>query len=77
MPTTNKQRYYIHGDRYELDHERYYCAECDVFFSESHFSQAHSENHYARYEAASKNIEKHLKGSKEYFRPVSPENLFS
>lgn len=73
----SKQRYYIHGDRYELDHDSYYCAECDVFFDEAHFSKPHRENHFVRYEAAAKGIKQLMKGSEEYFRPEAPENIFS
>ena len=77
MAIAQKQRFYIHGDRYELDHDRYYCAECDVFFGEAHFSSSHREDHFSRYAVAAKSINKHLKGSKEHFRPESPENLFA
>ncbi|TXI28348.1 MAG: hypothetical protein E6Q60_07575 [Nitrosomonas oligotropha] len=73
MTAHDKKRYYIHGDRYELD--RYYCAECDVFFDESHFSHPHRENHYVRY-AAAKGIKKLMKGSEEYFRPESSASFY-
>jgi hypothetical protein len=33
-----RQRYYLHGDRDEGDPNRYYCAQCDVFFEAAHFS---------------------------------------
>lgn len=73
---TQEKRYYIHGDRYETDKNLYYCAECDVFFDEAHFSSSHREDHYARHKAAAKNINKLMKSSSEYFRPDHPENLF-
>lgn len=73
---TKKKRYYIHGDRDETDDNLYYCAECDVFFNEAHFSGRHREDHYARHKAAAKNINKLMKSSLEYFRPDHPENLF-
>lgn len=34
-----RQRYYLHGDQYEPDPSRYYCAHCDVFFGEDHFAE--------------------------------------
>lgn len=77
MAMLNKERYYIHGDRYELDRDRYYCAECDVFFDEQHFAAPHRVNHYVRYAEAMKGIKKLMKSSEEHFRPESPENLFS
>ncbi len=33
-----RRRYYLHGDRYEDDQSRYYCAQCDVFFDADHFA---------------------------------------
>jgi hypothetical protein len=33
-----RKRYYLHGDRYEDDPSRYYCAHCDVFFDAAHFA---------------------------------------
>ena len=77
MAIPQKQRYYIHGDQYEHDHELYYCAECDVFFGKEHFSDSHREDNFSRYASASKSISRHLKDSKVYFRPDFPNNLFS
>jgi hypothetical protein len=37
-PKDGRQRYYLHGDQYEEDAARYYCAQCDVFFDAPHFS---------------------------------------
>jgi hypothetical protein len=37
-PRDARQRYYLHGDQYEGDPLRYYCAQCDVFFSAGHFA---------------------------------------
>lgn len=42
------RRYYLHGDRYELDQTRYYCAECDVFFDPAHFDEKHRVDHGER-----------------------------
>lgn len=33
-----RTRYYLHGDQYEPDSSRFYCASCDVFFDAAHFS---------------------------------------
>lgn len=46
MPAT--RRYYLHGDQYELDRTRYYCAECDVFFDPAHFDEKHRVDHGER-----------------------------
>jgi len=35
-PPDPRQRYYLHGDQYEDDPARYYCARCDVFFDAKH-----------------------------------------
>lgn len=37
-PSDPRQRYYIHGDQYEADPGRFYCAHCDVFFDAEHFA---------------------------------------
>ena len=74
---TQKNRFYIHGDRYELDKNLYYCAECDVFFEKLHFANDHREDHYTRYKYAVKYVKKIMKSSKEYFYHDDPENLFS
>lgn len=37
-PADPRKRYYLHGDQYEEDTSRYYCAECDVFFKAEHFA---------------------------------------
>lgn len=37
-PTDPRQRYYLHGDQYEDDPSRYYCAHCDVFFDADHLA---------------------------------------
>lgn len=38
QPTDPRRRYYIHGDQFEEDPSRYYCAQCDVFFDAAHFT---------------------------------------
>lgn len=35
-PADPRRRYYLHGDQYEDDPARYYCARCDVFFDAKH-----------------------------------------
>lgn len=35
-PPDPRQRYYLHGDQFEDDPTRYYCAQCDVFFDAKH-----------------------------------------
>ncbi len=47
-PAPSTRRYYLHGDQYELDRTRYYCAECDVFFGPEHFNEAHRVDHGER-----------------------------
>lgn len=37
-PADPRRRYYLHGDQYEEDSSRYYCAQCDVFFKADHFA---------------------------------------
>lgn len=50
-PTDPRQRYYLHGDQYEPDPSRYYCAQCDVFFAADHFAE-HGPHTGERYLAA-------------------------
>lgn len=50
-PTDPRQRYYLHGDQYEVDPARYYCAQCDVFFAADHFAE-HGPQTGERYLAA-------------------------
>lgn len=37
-PPDSHRRYYLHGDQFEDDPSRYYCAQCDVFFDAPHFA---------------------------------------
>lgn len=37
-PPDLRRRYYLHGDQFEDDPSRYYCAQCDVFFDAAHFA---------------------------------------
>lgn len=37
-PKDARPRYYLHGDQFEDDPQRYYCAQCDVFFQAEHFA---------------------------------------
>lgn len=38
QPPDARRRYYLHGDQFEDDPTRYYCAQCDVFFDATHFA---------------------------------------
>ena len=37
-PADPRRRYYLHGDEFEDDPSRYYCAQCDVLFDAAHFA---------------------------------------
>lgn len=50
-PTDPRERYYLHGDQYEVDPSRYYCSQCDVFFAAGHFAE-HGPHTGERYLAA-------------------------
>ena len=52
------RRYYLHGDQYEIDPSRYYCAECDVFFDPPHFDEKHRVDHGVRALQAIERFEK-------------------
>ncbi len=57
-PAPSTRRYYLHGDQYEPDPARYYCAECDVFFGPEHFDEAHRVDHGERALKATERFEK-------------------
>jgi hypothetical protein len=75
-PTT--RRYYLHGDQYEIDPARYYCAECDVFFDPPHFEEKHRVDHGVR---ALQAIERFEKSPDDFassvHRPTNALNLLS
>jgi len=52
------QRYYLHGDRSEEDPLLYFCALCDLFMREDHFTQHGAKNRerYDRSRACFKNL---------------------
>lgn len=74
-PADPRRRYYLHGDQYEEDSSRYYCAQCDVFFKADHFAShglhtneraLSAEEHWAKRDAQSKLT---------WRRPDNPDNL--
>lgn len=73
------KRYYFHGDEVEEKSGQYYCAYCDLFVSEEHFSEAmHSGNNKERYDRSVKSwevLKENLGGQLQ--RPSSTSNLFS
>ncbi len=67
-----RQRYYLHGDQYEQDGSRFYCAQCDVFFSADHF-QSHGPHTGERF-LSSLAYFRGRYGS-EYYRPENAPNM--
>lgn len=72
-------KYYLHGNQFEDDSQRYYCLNCDSFENNEHFQQAtHRDSNLELYR---KSFLKYKKASKEFkklnFRPVKSYNLFS
>lgn len=74
-PADPRRRYYLHGDQYEEDTSRYYCAECDVFFKADHFAKhgmhtgerlLSAEEHWAKRDAQSQQT---------WRRPDNPVNV--
>lgn len=71
-PAPSTRRYYLHGDQYELEPTRYYCAECDVFFDPAHFDEVHRVDHGER---ALKAIERFEKSPEDFASRVHrPKN---
>lgn len=72
-----KKRYYIHGDLYKIVHDLYYCSKCDLFCERLHFDHHTLDENFARFSVESRNVKKHLKDSKTYFRPEVPKSYFA
>lgn len=73
-------RYYLHGDAYELIPNNYYCALCDSFVLKEHFflddfHKINNEEKYITTFAQFKKANKHFLRSN--FRPTKVFNLFS
>src|SRR5690606_32808062 len=76
----NQKRYYLHGDKYELNPNQYYCSLCDAFEEKEHFSSNdfHKVNNQENYLAA---LQRFKNANKDFlkrnYRPSKVENLFS
>ena len=72
-------RYYFHGDEVEGQTGQYYCAYCDLFVNEKHFSEvSHSGTDKERYDRSLKGwkvLKKNSQGGLQ--RPNDAYNLFS
>ena len=74
------RRYYLHGDLYELNPNKYYCALCDAFELKEHFysNEFHQNNGQEKY---LRSLARYKKASKKFLlsypRPKSAKNLFS
>lgn len=74
-PTDPRRRYYLHGDQYEEDPVRYYCAQCDVFFDAAHFS-SHGPHTGERYLASLERWNKRDERTKyNWRRPEDAHNI--
>jgi hypothetical protein len=74
-PADPRKRYYLHGDQYEEDAFRYYCAECDVFFKADHFA-SHGMHTSERFLSAEERWAKRDAQSKQTWRrPDKPVNV--
>ena len=72
-------RYYFHGDRLIDEPSKYYCAYCDSFVDDKHFSETqHSGTDKARYDQSDKGWKVLSKKSiGRLHRPNNASNLFS
>jgi uncharacterized protein YozE (UPF0346 family) len=71
-------RYYVHGDKIENKDELYYCAHCDAFVSENHFSEKeHKRTDKERYDLSIQGWNRLKQNSKNYHRENNSPNLFS
>jgi 5-methylcytosine-specific restriction endonuclease McrA len=72
-------RHYLHGDANEVGPNSFYCAFCDAFRPQEHFTDGtHRSDGYQRYRSSLKAwraIGRRKRG-KPLFRPASAENLF-
>jgi hypothetical protein len=74
-PDDPRRRYYLHGDQYEEDPSRYYCAQCDVFFQADHI-ESHGQHTYERYMSAEERWAKRDASMKlNRRRPDNPVNI--
>ncbi|WP_198007301.1 YozE family protein [Nitrococcus mobilis] len=71
-------RYYLHGDEAEGQSSTYFCAICDSFEAESHFSDdAHIRKAKARLDATKRGLKKLRAASpRKYARPSSARSIF-
>jgi uncharacterized protein YozE (UPF0346 family) len=74
------RRYYLHGDLYELNPNKYYCALCDAFELKEHFysNDFHKNNNQEKY---IRSLARYKKANERFLiansRPKSAKNLFS
>lgn len=76
----NQKRYYLHGDKYELIPNKYYCSLCDAFEEKEHFSSNvfHNVNNQENYLSALQRFKNANKDFlKKYYRPSKAVNIFS
>ena len=75
-PSTERIRYYFHGDAQEGNPFAFYCASCDLFVTPDHFSEdRHVSTRVAKYEQSQKNwrgISRNCPNK--YRRPKDAEN---
>jgi hypothetical protein len=70
-----RQRFYLHGDQLEGDPQRYFCANCDVFFDAAHFA-SHGPHTGERYLVALERWNKRDERShRQWRRPEGAMNL--
>ena len=70
-----RKRCYLHGDQYEDDPSRYYCARCDVFFDATHFA-SHGPHTGERYLASlARWAKRSLRSKMDWRRPDDAANL--
>jgi hypothetical protein len=84
MSLQKTERHYLHGDVYEDDPNKVYCARCDLFAPIAHFHdrEQHSPSDmsdYDRYERMRKNFKKSKKNypSVQRTRPTNAPNIFA
>ncbi|MGB8688136.1 MAG: YozE family protein [Microcoleus sp.] len=71
-------RYYFHGDEVESEPGQFYCAYCDSFVDEKHFSEvSHFGTDKERYDRCVKSWEIGQKAQRGLHRPSNASNLFS
>lgn len=79
LEITMATRYYFHGDEVEDEPGRYYCAYCDWFVDQKHFTEeSHSGTDKERYDRSMKSwtvLKKNSQGN--LHRPINASNIFS